>query len=629
MELLRKTKGILQGPYIILTASLLAAVSLAIGHHAFYQSLHGQPPPTDSVGLSMGVILPISKQQINIAAGLILATLVKTFLGMAVGTAQEQFSWRGIKMQPTELGLIDSLFLSKAGITHILKLRLWRQFPVAMLLALLYWLVPIIAVVTPTTLNIVPSLVVESSMMNVSTVDFANVSFANVEITDHEDDTNGINSYAGPVAPVVRAVSRSILGGEVVSLPAPFTNSSYRTSFVGPALKCHDVGSNTEFWKKQAASIHNASLRYELPDQVGPANILYLSYPGTGDIPWNINTTLGYTFSPLGISQPPYGFTIIASAYDDEFTPKNITIVQCGLWNATYRTHFTYQEGVQTIYSNITAYGSPVTQRLSVHAPSLVFPDNPDLNPDPDYQTGWAYISVLDAFQTYLTGSIIVNANELQRSTNVDTKVALTGLLFTKKLYYLQNWLSDYSVADVDQSNLYNMSVKKVLEEMFRNATISLGSEAALTQFPDPSYSPKPTNVTAFTYHNIYTYTPSILWLAYGIAIGITTLGVAAGYIVVTLAGGGYSTKFSTILRVVHNVRLSDSIEMEDTTGKDPLPSRLEKTRVYISPDDISVPVGSQQEELEDIASWGHGMGREDKGEQITDSCTPLPGTGG
>ncbi|KAI1275245.1 hypothetical protein F5Y07DRAFT_409447 [Xylaria sp. FL0933] len=575
MELLRKTKIILQGPYIILTASLLAAVSLAIGHHAFYQSLHGQPPPTDSVGLSMGVILPISKQQINIAAGLIFATLVKTSLGIAVGTAQEQFSWRGIKVHPTELGLIDSLFLSKAGITNILKLRLWQQFPAAMLLALLY-------------------------------------------------------CYAGPVVPVVRAVSRSILGGEVVSLPAPFTNSSYRISFVGPALKCRYVGNNTEFWKKPAASIHNASLRYELPDQVGPANILYLSYPGTGDIPWDINTTWGYTFSPLGISQPPYGFTIIASAYDiNEFTPKYITIVQCGLWNATYRTHFTYQEGVETISSNITAYGSPVTQRLSVHAPSRVSPDISSLNPAPDYQTGWAYISVLDAFQTYLTGSIIVANGNGPGPTYVDTKIVLTELPFTKKFENFRNWLGELNMPDFNELELYKMSVKDVLEEMFRNATISLGSEAALTQSSDPSYSPKFTNVTAFTYHNIYTYTPSTLWLAYGIAIGITTLSVAAGYIVATLAGGCYSTKFSTILRVVHNVRLSDSIEMEDTTGKDPLPSRLEKTRVYISPDDISVPVGSQQEEPEDIASWGHGMGREDKGEQITEYCTPLPGTGG
>ncbi|KAJ3560573.1 hypothetical protein NPX13_g9256 [Xylaria arbuscula] len=608
-------KEILRGPYTISTACLLVGVSLAIGHHAFYQSLHGQPPPTDYVGLSTGVIPPISKQRINIAAGLILATLVRTFLGISIGTAQEQFSWRGVKMHPTKLGQIDSLFLSKSGITNLLKLRLWRHFPVAMLLALLYWLIPIVAIVTPTTLNIIPSLVIESSMMKVPIVDFTNITFANVKVIDHEDDTDGLNKYDGPVAPVARAVARSILGGDVVSYLPPFTNSSYRTSVVGPALKCHDVGNSTEFWKKQAMSLYNASISYVLPDQVGPANILYLSYPNTGDIPWESKDGYDYTFSPAGISGPPYGFTIIARAYDYHDILDNTTMVQCELWDATYSTHFTYQEGIQTISSTITSYGSLVTQELSVHAPSLVLPDFP-FNPDPDYMTGWAYISLLDAFQTYLTGSIIENINELQHSISVDTKVTLTELPFTRKLDYLQQSLAGLDAADFDETKLHKMAVKDVLEEMFKNATISLGSEEALTQYPDPRYSPKPTNVTISTYQNIYTYTPSILWLTYGIAIGITALSVVAGCTVATLAGGAYSTKFSTILRVVHNVRLSDSIELEDTTGKDPLPSRLEKTRVYIPPDGRSVLVGGQQPGSEDIASWGYESRMEDKSEK-------------
>ncbi|KAI0965113.1 hypothetical protein F4678DRAFT_453891 [Xylaria arbuscula] len=189
---------------------------------------------------------------------------------------------------------------------------------------------------------------------------------------------------------------------------------------------------------------------------------------------------------------------------------------------------------------------------------------------------------------------------KLGGSINIDTKFPLTELPFAKKLTYLQITLSGLSAANFDANKLYKMSVKDILEKMFMNAMISLGSEAALTQYPDPSYSPDPTNVTTFTYPNMYTYAPTMLLLAYGISIGVALLSVAAGSVVAILAGGGYSTKISTILRVVHNVRLSDSIELEDTAGKDPLLPRLEKARVYISPDSVSALLGGQQAGSED-----------------------------
>ena len=120
------------------------------------------------------------------------------------------------------------------------------------------------------------------------------------------------------------------------------------------------------------------------------------------------------------------------------------------------------------------------------------------------------------------------------------------------------------------------------------------------------SDAPKTTTVTATTYQNIYTYSASILWTAYGIAIGLAALSGLAGYAVAARAGATYSTKFSTILRVAYNVRISSGIDLSETSGKDPLPERLEKSHVFIPPEGVSgLSMNSDHGEVQmDAQDW-------------------------
>lgn len=77
--------------------------------------------------------------------------------------------------------------------------------------------------------------------------------------------------------------------------------------------------------------------------------------------------------------------------------------------------------------------------------------------------------------------------------------------------------------------------------------------------------------------------------MAYGIAIGLAALSGLAGFIVAARAGGTYSTKFSTILRVAYNVQISSGVDLSETSGKDPLPDRLKNSHVFIPPEGVSV----------------------------------------
>jgi hypothetical protein len=98
----------------------------------------------------------------------------------------------------------------------------------------------------------------------------------------------------------------------------------------------------------------------------------------------------------------------------------------------------------------------------------------------------------------------------------------------------------------------------------------------------DPKALPE-TQVLSYDYHNIYIYASRKLWLAYGIAIAFATVIVALGSFAIVRNRASYSSDFSTILRTSRNADLDHEVEEHDRTGRDPLPSYLEKTTVVFS----------------------------------------------
>lgn len=85
--------------------------------------------------------------------------------------------------------------------------------------------------------------------------------------------------------------------------------------------------------------------------------------------------------------------------------------------------------------------------------------------------------------------------------------------------------------------------------------------------------------MTITPYLVVYSYAAFTLWLAYGIAIGLTLLGVISGMVSVGRNGGSYTTKFSTILRVAHCILLSGPVPPGDA-GRDPASPYVENLSV-------------------------------------------------
>lgn len=82
------------------------------------------------------------------------------------------------------------------------------------------------------------------------------------------------------------------------------------------------------------------------------------------------------------------------------------------------------------------------------------------------------------------------------------------------------------------------------------------------------------------TYHNIYSYDRTTLWIAYGIPLFCATLVTVAGIFAILQSGASYSGNFSTIVRVSRTAKLSVDVADQDGSGCDPLPKYLEKARL-------------------------------------------------
>ena len=97
--------------------------------------------------------------------------------------------------------------------------------------------------------------------------------------------------------------------------------------------------------------------------------------------------------------------------------------------------------------------------------------------------------------------------------------------------------------------------------------------------------------MTFTTTSTVYAYSQRILWLAYGIAIGVTFVITLLGVGIYFINHGSYSFKFSTILRTTREAMLSMPLRTEDMGGLDPLPDYISQMKIMF--------LGAKKEEIE------------------------------
>ena len=183
----------------------------------------------------------------------------------------------------------------------------------------------------------------------------------------------------------------------------------------------------------------------------------------------------------------------------------------------------------------------------------------------------------------------------------LNSSIATTVLLDTEELAFVVDFNGvnetftnlQMQVSQSSNTTFYGISnkmptgrlgdLKTALEKLFQDITISLLAEDYLRPNYSSPYAPaEKTTVTFNRYHNVYIYSASTLWVAYGLAILLTSVALGLGVTSMVLNNASFTNDFSTILRTSRAAPMSEEVREVESEGRQPLPRRLAAARVMI-----------------------------------------------
>ncbi|KAM7187440.1 hypothetical protein V8F20_010965 [Naviculisporaceae sp. PSN 640] len=528
--------------------SLLAGTILAVGHDQFYRYLDGRFV-VGGDGLDHGRVSPVPQEWV-IRIGTAFAFLVKTLLVVAACIAYSQRMWYNLNTSEFRVRHIDSLTSVLVNIFSFWNLRLWGHVPVLALIGLAVWALAIVAVVTPGTLTVIPTLASNETLLRVPQLSY------NVSRYAQNQLTSGNYAFTEASGDVRRVAFASATSGSILPIPHPFVNMTYTLSFPGPAIQCGPANDTVV-----------AALTKTLPRFSGTGgSVLYLSWVGDTAITAPFLFPATWNISTWGPEQPPRGTLDSISddaaklfvmsgqgprpattrAGDRDYNPfSNVTC--CTLHNATYTTRFTFDQAVGQRIEMLDL-------RLDALLPVLDQPASSVDGIQPAEGEHMAFQAVMDAVGKLLVGS--EHGRTPTTSSTVGTSFKLSSV----------RWESFEET-------------QRDLEELFRNATLSMFASRALT-LDEAESAPVP--VTVISYPPSYRYAPKGLLITYGTGVLVTLLATLIGTHAIWLNGGkSYSTKFSTFIRIVRGKELDEVVGDHDR-GWNPLPKKVGDARLAL-----------------------------------------------
>lgn len=92
--------------------------------------------------------------------------------------------------------------------------------------------------------------------------------------------------------------------------------------------------------------------------------------------------------------------------------------------------------------------------------------------------------------------------------------------------------------------------------------------------------APSPITVSFETYQSTYVYSPTKLWISYGIAIAFAAFAIMIGMVSIHVNRASYSNAFSTIMLASRSAELGVEIAGEGQDGANPLPKYIAEARI-------------------------------------------------
>ena len=419
---------------------------------------------------------------------------------------------------------------------------------------------PLAAIVTPGSLTVALIRETTSKSGRVPTLNFQANFGTTVGISN---DFNAANSD------VIRVGLASATSGSILAMQPPEPNSSYLTTFHGPAVQCSPMNNS------DLTAINNI---VDLPEL---RNILeYMAWaPGQGD------PTINYTYAPLqmpgqtnaefsppiqanGPSYPDPGYNVYIYSPQLAENPQAY-LIRCALYNVTYTVNFTFSAGSQDL--RIQTGPQKELIPLGVVAALNPTPQEVKLNLTQKYNEAIAYLSIMYSFGSIVTGSVTSAAQ-----TGI-TIIQSTAIQSTNLATYIQQTIPSELISND------NSSLCTTFEELFQNITFSMFSlNNYLLNESDPTQalSMQTSQITSSVFVNKYTYNAQSLGIAYGLALIGEVICLAAGFYALYRNRVAFTNGFSTIMRTTRNKELAQLVDGNNFNGSDPVPEHTLDARI-------------------------------------------------
>lgn len=440
------------------------------------------------------------------------AFLVKSLLAATIGMAFQETLWKDLRSRYTKVETMDKLLTVQTNPFSFLSLDAFKTAFGALLLAATQWSIPISAIFTPGTLNV---LVTPHQTTLTCHVPTFNNSFGRTWFP------GGLGVKVMNTPDLDRWSYETVVPGRIAFLPSSTfcgTNCSYSQAFVAPDMICHYIDSNSphdiglsdsDDWHRCDLNGTEACFLYGAPVINGEAT----------------NYTSG-------------SFTITYSEsyekIDDYHLHMNYSRIGCRYTQAYYNLSIAYTNDIPTHDISVTPFSLPNEYNYDYQNEPKIDVDLWDLE-----------VTARGLFQyfhtVWLPGTI-----QLYKYTTAGDVLKL--FIKTQIIYTPLARITDFKF-DPPQD------LVSAIPELFRNFTISsflLSKNFTVT------------TCTLNTTEPIYHYEPVALVVAYSVATVLSILCVLVG--MVALRANGTPTKkiFSQLLMTTRNEKLEALLEKRD-----------------------------------------------------------------
>ncbi|KAK7413496.1 hypothetical protein QQX98_007644 [Neonectria punicea] len=572
-------------------AFLAAGIAFAVGHHAFYNRLHGKEADNQLRMLRYGTAI---------------AFFAKASLVTAAILAYRQRVWMMVRRKLLTLGAVDSLFAAAEDLTALFHWEAFKGAKVAMCLAIYIWATPLVVILTSETLSVLPKTVRQHTMCpNVTTLNFTHeetndfrlpkvteaeglyklsVSSWNTTTNEsfvNESDPNQFDYWTSSSAQFKEIIMRSQYLQQAVfrkntsiDVCGNGWNCSYTIQFTGPGYKCKELASGVG---DKVRKLGDASAPFNTSLMLPEGNQMYLAVADRGDYgveqigntqiggrpkqkppyPKNMGAFrteplvwIGYVSTKLAPRDMPRNKDSDNFSADD-FVPK---IIGCEHYEMDYKVEMNYTNGLQSQRVHRSNPRKIIDTRFLEGVPQKDqrLKDNTTATPSSNYifpkdvrkyRKTATYYSIGKQLRDLINGTIVLE-NKVANTRAVESR-----LINRKNYLPVKNFT-------VELEKFYEEMVLSLLSDP-QFLAVSMARNASKLALMDGSDEHTMYPCVRERTTNCYFYHIEDLWIVYALAILMAIAGVVLG---IGAMGHEYvmkDTRFSSIVAATRGQSLN------------------------------------------------------------------------